>query len=471
MSYLIAIKTGDMDHAGALVTVKLKIIGSNGESKTHELEHSMSKDFKQGAVDNYTLKDDTDIGDIECISLLVKSIVIDSDSWYIDYISIVTDPPLGKAIIFPFYQWITKREYGKTVIIATNKTCIPQKECEERKKNNRRESQTKKAFLNWRKCEEGFPNIIDVYGGHKNLPDLNLKFSDKKSTHFEQSLKKVKNNGIFLGILSRLKSFESFDDFKQFSRDLKNYPAWVMDDRWRKDEEFGRQILNGINPGHVRRCKKLPENFLVTNSDVTGLLTRGKSLEEEMDSGFIYIINHSILQDVTTGHYDITKDRKTQLAVPMCLFYVRDDNEFVPIAIQLGQVPGPNFPIWTPKDAPLDWLLAKIWFRNADMQVHQMTSHLAYTHFTIEIFALAMHRCLPPVHPVHKLLREHLQFVIAINTLGRELLVQPVKIIERYPNSFVNFINYKSTKKPLSMFSFQIRNILIFSREVQQILL
>ena len=32
----------------------------------------------------------------------------------------------------------------------------------------------------------------------------------------------------------------------------------------------------------------------------------------------------------------------------------------VPIAIQLGQNPGPLFPIWTPKDEPLDWLLAKV---------------------------------------------------------------------------------------------------------------
>ena len=71
-----------------------------------------------------------------------------------------------------------------------------------------------------------------------------------------------------------------------------------MEDKWRKDEEFGRQILNGVNPAHLRRCRKLPDNFPVTNSLVEGSLNRGKSLEEEMDDGNVYIINHKILEDI-----------------------------------------------------------------------------------------------------------------------------------------------------------------------------
>merc|ERR1719189_262277 len=34
-----------------------------------------------------------------------------------------------------------------------------------------------------------------------------------------------------------------------------------------------------------------------------------------------------------------------------------------------------------------------------------------------------MHRCLPHSHPVHKLLKEHLQFVIGTNTVARETLI------------------------------------------------
>ena len=56
-----------------------------------------------------------------------------------------------------------------------------------------------------------------------------------------------------------------------------------------------------------------------------------------------------------------------------------------------------------------------------------MRSHLAFTHLLVEPIAVATFRCLPPVHPVHKLLREPLQYVIAINTIGRHTLIAPVR--------------------------------------------
>ena len=219
--------------------------------------------------------------------------------------------------------------------------------------------------------------------------------------------------------------FSSIEDYKEFSKGLKKceLPQWVVNDTWKTDEEFGRQILNGTNPGVVKRCQKLPRNFPVKDSHVKGLLRDGKSLQNEMDEGRVYIIDYKILEKVSTGEQN---GKKIQLAVPFCLFYVREDDQFVPIAIQLGRNPGFDYPIWSPLDKPLDWLLAKIWFRNADCQILQMTSHLAYTHLLLEPFAVAMFRCLPPPHPIHKLLREYLQFVIAINTIGRYRLVAPV---------------------------------------------
>ena len=63
------------------------------------------------------------------------------------------------------------------------------------------------------------------------------------------------------------------------------HASWIYNDKWRKEEEFGRQILNGMNPGVITRCAKLPDRFKVTNSDVEGLLCRGVSLEEEIDLG------------------------------------------------------------------------------------------------------------------------------------------------------------------------------------------
>ena len=56
-------------------------------------------------------------------------------------------------------------------------------------------------------------------------------------------------------------------------------------------------------------------------------------------------------------------------AAPICLLYVNLAKQLVPIAIQLKKTPGADNPIFLPTDNWFDWVLAKIYFRNADAQV------------------------------------------------------------------------------------------------------
>ena len=439
MKYHVIVKTGEQKDSGTDCAIKLKIIGSESETKFHLLDHFMHNDFERGSTETYTF-DDNEIGDVECICLYVTQPSYDfsEPNWYIDYIIIATNDNSedgsqkhgiqpNKFVSFPIYQWIVLADHGKKLFISTNKTCIPQKDSSVRTKDNLRIHQTKKESCRWSQFRfaEGFPGHIE-HKGNTSL-DWNIRFTDKKDRNFTRNVLAAKANTTWVNILSKLQAFDSFDSFQKFYQDLKGeqHPKWVSDDRWRKDEEFGRQTLNGVNPLDITRCRNLPNNFPVTSDHVIGSLSRGLSLEAEMEAGNIYIINHKILENITTGEYN---GKKTELPAAMCLLYVRPDNELVPIAIQLGQHPGTNCPIWFPSDDPLDWLLAKIWFKNADIQVHQMKSHLALTHLLMEPFAVAMYRCLPPVHPIHKLLRENLQFVIAINTLGRNTLIQKVNI-------------------------------------------
>ena len=56
-------------------------------------------------------------------------------------------------------------------------------------------------------------------------------------------------------------------------------------------------------------------------------------------------------------------------AAPVRLLYVNGNNQLVPIAIQLKKEPGQDNPIFLPGDYWIDWLLAKIYYQSAHLQV------------------------------------------------------------------------------------------------------
>jgi len=59
----------------------------------------------------------------------------------------------------------------------------------------------------------------------------------------------------------------------------------------------------------------------------------------------------------------------------ICLLLVGEDKKLRPIAIQLEE----NGPIFTPYDSEHDWLLAKLYFRNADVNIHEVSYLLIAT--------------------------------------------------------------------------------------------
>ena len=77
---------------------------------------------------------------------------------------------------------------------------------------------------------------------------------------------------------------------------------------------------------------------------------------------FTFVTSVHVMDGLATreGYYN---------AAPICLLYVNGSDQLVPIAIQLKQEPGDKNPIFLPSDNWLDWLLAKMYYMSANLQV------------------------------------------------------------------------------------------------------
>ena len=429
--YKVIVKTGEYSWAGTNSLVQLTVIGDSGVTKLHELD-TWRDDHEKGDTCQFSFED-INVGNIEYVSLYLDKTAGIQDFWYVDHIIVRKIDKNGKTSeTFPVFSWITEN-HEKIVPICSNKTLIPQKETIMREVA--RTQVTNKDTLSWHHSLKGFfgfaANPKKEELTYHSL-DWNLKYHDDQDRNFYGRLDESIKNMKLQHFMSLFKSFDDLKDFSKASGTLESvcYP-WMYKDIWKTDVEFGRQILNGANPFVIKKCESLPKKFPVTNLMVKGLMSRRLTLEEEMEKGNVFIVDYDILQGISTGTY---KEKKINLPSPICLFYVKlnpdKTEDLVPIAIQLGQTPGNTCPIWTPNDKPLDWLLAKMWFKNADLIIQHVTINTCGIHMFLEPFAIAMHRCLPHSHPVHKLLKEHLQFVIGTNTVARETLI--CKVIVQY---------------------------------------
>ena len=77
---------------------------------------------------------------------------------------------------------------------------------------------------------------------------------------------------------------DDLSDFAKFAKSVNREEALPLYEagRWTSDVEFGRQILNGVNPMVIKKCTEIPPKFPVTNALVQPYLTRSLTLEQEM---------------------------------------------------------------------------------------------------------------------------------------------------------------------------------------------
>jgi arachidonate 15-lipoxygenase len=183
-----------------------------------------------------------------------------------------------------------------------------------------------------------------------------------------------------------------------------------------KHSLFAHLRVAGANPMQIQGVDRLGDRFPLPDATYRRIMGEGDSLAKAGAEGRLYVTDYAILDGVTGG---VFPHGQKYGAAPLAVFAVpqgiSDARALAPVAIQLGQRPGPDNPIFTPLDDPWAWRIAKAYLNSADSNVHQVVHHLAHTHLVIEPIVIATHRRLAPEHPVSALLVPHFDGTLAIN--------------------------------------------------------
>nr|XP_056719190.1 hydroperoxide isomerase ALOXE3-like isoform X2 [Euleptes europaea] len=413
-SYRVQVATGDFLGSGTFSSISITLVGSKGESPKQPL-NNVGKDFLPGAVDEYKVSSDRDLGPLLLIRLHKEPYVFfPEDSWYCSFVQLIT--PQGETYRFPCYQWIEghrtlelREGTGETLKDAENPLFM---------RHRAEELKVRQDCYSWAEYAPGTPRCLAVESIEEM--DTNMKFSITKLSTFLLRSKLAKAEMKMKGLLDCQQSWKKLEDIRRVFWFNRTPVSEYVADHWMDDAFFGYQYLNGVNPVVIRKCTKIPANFPVTQEMVAASLAEGTSLQQEVKKGNIFLVDYKILQGIPTN---TIQGKQQYLAVPLCLLYQTPSGDLMPIAIQLSQTPGSNNPIFLPSDPEWDWTLAKMWVRNADFHVHQNICHLLRTHLLAEVFAMAILRQLPMCHPLFKLLLPHIRYTLQINTFARVRLI------------------------------------------------
>ncbi|XP_047687881.1 polyunsaturated fatty acid lipoxygenase ALOX12 isoform X11 [Prionailurus viverrinus] len=362
-----------------------------------------------------------DLGPLQFVKLRKHHSLVD-DAWFCDCITVRGPGACEEATFFPCYRWVQGQDVlslpeGTARLAGDNALDVFQKHREKELKERRR-------LYCWATWKEGLPRTIAAER-QDDLPP-NSRFHEEKRLDFEWALKAGALETVLKRVYTLLSSWSRLEDFDQIFWGQKSDLAERVHHCWRDDELFGYQFLNGANPMVLRRSASLPSRLVLPS----GTEALGAQLERELQSGSLFEADFSLLDGIPAN---VIRGEKQYLAAPLVMLQMRPEGKLLPVVIQI-QPPSPSCPappLFLPSDPPLAWLLAKIWVRNSDFQLHQLQYHLLNTHLVAEVIAVATMRCLPGLHPVFKLLIPHIRYTLEINTRARSQLISEGGIFDK----------------------------------------
>ncbi|XP_058073716.1 probable linoleate 9S-lipoxygenase 5 [Magnolia sinica] len=282
-----------------------------------------------------------------------------------------------------------------------------------------------------------FQDVLNLYEGGIQLPNITACNRIKNRIPFEMIKELVRTDG------ERLLKFPM--------------PQVIQADQfaWRTDEEFGREMLAGVNPVIISHLKEFPptskldpeaygnQNSSITAEQIVENL-HGLTVEEALQKNKLFILDH---HDALMPYLNRINTTSTKTYASRTLLFLKDDGTLIPVAIELslphpdGEQHGAVSKVFTPAHHGVEgsiWQLAKAYATVNDSGYHQLISHWLNTHAVIEPFVIATNRQLSVLHPIHKLLHPHYRDTMNINALARQILINAGGVLEHtvFPGKF-----------------------------------
>ncbi|KAI4801482.1 hypothetical protein KUCAC02_019377 [Chaenocephalus aceratus] len=407
--YKLEMTTGAMQYAGTSDYMYVTLFGTEEQSE-RTLMDNYGVDFQRGATGSYTVKTSLSLGKLLLVKVEKdKYLCLPEDEWYFSKMVVTT--PEGDVILYPCYRWIGR---GEIVELRGGRAMKAFEEDHPLLIDHRKnELMLKKSLFEWKIMAEGIPHVSN-FNDVSELP-AEIRFSDSRIADINYSRAMTGIELKVKGLLGSTAEWESIEDIKKIFWYKKTTMSEYVADHWMEDDFYGYQFLNGVNPGVIKRCSELPTNFPVTEEMVKPFLEEGSSLQKEMEKGNMFLYDQKKMDGIPPAAYN---GEPLHVTAGLCLFNVNPENKLMPIAIQLNQQPSEKNPIFLPSDPETDWLLAKMFIKNADCMDHESVHHLMRTHFLAEVFAVAALRSFPVIHPMYK---SSLGFVGLMELMRRDL--------------------------------------------------
>ncbi len=239
---------------------------------------------------------------------------------------------------------------------------------------------------------------------------------------------------------------KSLDDYARLFRKI-GLPPIARD--YADDAAFAAMRVAGPNPVVLRAVDRLDDRFPLTDELFQDALP-GDTLAAAAAEGRLFLADYHLLANAECGDYP---DGRKYLYAPLAAFALdRATRRLRPVAIQCKQTPGPENPVFTPRDG-YNWLIAKTIVEIADGNLHEAVTHLGLTHLLVEPFVVSTHRQLAPNHPLFLLLAPHFEGTLAINEASWRHLIADKGAVDKLLGGTINY-SRGLTAHGLQAFSF-----------------